>query len=272
MIPEPRAGTTLTFVPLVPASPVRPTKRCLNDLGLAVPVLTEPLHMINHPLIRKAQNLPAELAASGAERIRSLNDRLWYKVKIGRERGAAILLSVAEVPEAATGWRWWLCAAGYREEGSRVDFYAALEEEAKREGGRRSPSSDHLLPTDWDWRRLVAELGEAWRAEVRQAVINVVAASLEDGNTHSAEFGHYTLSALVHPEEGDAYLSLRAKGFLDPKIIALILDSIPGVSNEFWQEEPSSVAGLSRERGELIWSTLLPESAIEEIRTAAREA
>jgi hypothetical protein len=238
-----------------------------------VPGLTEPLHRINHPLIRKAQNLPAELAAGGVERIRALNDRLWYKVKIGRDRGAVILLSVSEVSESATDWRWWLCAAGYREEGSRVDFYTALEEEAKRQGGRRSPSSDHLLPTDWDWLRLTAELAVAWQAEVRRLAISVVAASLEDGELHTAEFEHYTLSALVHPKEGEAYLSLKASGFVDSRIIAVILDSIPGVPNEFWQEEPSGVAGISRERGELIWSTLLPGSAIEEIRTAAaREA
>jgi hypothetical protein len=237
-----------------------------------VPPVTAPLHEIDHPLIRKTQILPAELAAGGAERIRTLNDRLWYKVKINRYRGAAIILSILAVPEAAAEWRWWLCAAGIREDGSKEDFYAALENEARRAGGRRSPSSDHLLPVPWDWNRLTAELAIAWQANVQRDVFNIVAESLVDGKSHSVEFGSISLTALVLSKEGAAYLSLRARGFVDPNVIALILSSIPGVPKEYWQEEPSSVVGLSRQRGELIWSTLLSNSVMEEISSTGHRS
>lgn len=235
-----------------------------------MPTLAEPLHAIPHPLIRKAQTLPSELMAGGAERILSINDRVWYKVKIGRDRGAAILLSTTLLPDPTNTYRWWLCAAGNREDGSRGDFYAALEREARRVGDSRMPTSDHLLPTEWDWKRLAAELAIAWQATVSQAVVGVIASSLDDGERHSVEFGHYVLSAVVHPKDGDAYLSLRARGFVDSKIIAVILASVPGVPSTYWQVEPSDVAGMPRDRGELIWSTLLPETAIEQIRLAAR--
>jgi hypothetical protein len=166
-------------------------------------------------------------------------------------------------------WRWWLCAAGIRESGSRADFYAALEEDARRQGNRRAPTSTHLIPSAWDWNRLSAELVIAWRSEVKRLVVKAIAASIEDGNSHTADFDHYRLSALVHAEGGEAYLSLSAQGFVDPKIVAIILNSVPGVPNDFWQPENNDANGVPRKHGELMWSTLLPDSEIDEIRLAA---
>jgi hypothetical protein len=234
-----------------------------------VPRLSDPLHDIDHPLIRKAQALPGEVNSGGAERILALSDRIWYKVKVNRYRGAAIFLEIAAVPETASEWRWWLCAAGIREDGARTDFYAAIEDEARRQGSRRSPSSSHLLPAAWDWERLSVELVVRWQSELKRIVVNAIAASIEDGLAHTEEFDHYRLSALVHAEEGEAYLSLSAQGFADPKIIAIILSSVPGVPRDFWQDEPNDADGVPRKYGELMWSTLLPSSAIAEIRQAA---
>ena len=68
---------------------MRPTLRALNDLGLGFPSLDQALEKLDEPLIRKAQDLPSEVSAGGAERVLSLNDRVWFKVKTQDERGAA---------------------------------------------------------------------------------------------------------------------------------------------------------------------------------------
>jgi hypothetical protein len=60
------------------AEQVRPTKRALGDLGLSFPALDVPLAKIDHPLVRKAQELPSEVKAGGAERIVSIDDRVWF--------------------------------------------------------------------------------------------------------------------------------------------------------------------------------------------------
>lgn len=93
---------------------VRPTRRCLDDLGVAVPHLTEPLHDVDHPLVKKSQNLPKQNAAGGAERIISLTDRIWLKVKTGRWRGAATCLTKASSSERSSNRRRPLGAGGRR--------------------------------------------------------------------------------------------------------------------------------------------------------------
>jgi hypothetical protein len=123
-------------VPDDESSGVRPTKRCLEDLGLKFPPVNQPLHTIDHPLINKAQHLPAEASAGGAERIKALTDRVWFKVKVANLRGAATHLTPsdtteAEILAAADSW-WWLGAAGGRKEDSSTDFYKSIEAEAAR--------------------------------------------------------------------------------------------------------------------------------------------
>lgn len=68
---------------------VRPTLRALADLGLSLPPLDAELHLLDDVLVQKAQTLPAEVAAGGAERVRALTDRVWFKVKTADLRGAA---------------------------------------------------------------------------------------------------------------------------------------------------------------------------------------
>src|SRR5262245_39510554 len=113
--------------------PVRPTRSCLGDLALAVPLISEPLHTVDHDIVEEAQRLPERHAAGGIERILSLKDRVWFKVKTSRWRGAATRLQEADRADASTLVRlapWWLGAAGYRREGDPTDFYSALKAEA----------------------------------------------------------------------------------------------------------------------------------------------
>ena len=100
-------------------APVCPTIRCLReDLGIArLPPASRPLHAFGHLLLQKAQGTFAAADVS-AERIASLDDRVFLKAKVGRWRGAV--------------WRdlpaQWLCAAGQRQDGSPDDSYERLAE------------------------------------------------------------------------------------------------------------------------------------------------
>lgn len=58
---------------------VRPTKRCLGDLGVELPDLEVRLEEIDDPVIVSAQTVPEQRDAGGAERIAALTDRVWFK-------------------------------------------------------------------------------------------------------------------------------------------------------------------------------------------------
>ncbi len=59
---------------------MRPTRRTLADLDLAIPDLGSPLDEIDHVVVRAAQAVPAKQEAGGADRILALKDRMWFKV------------------------------------------------------------------------------------------------------------------------------------------------------------------------------------------------
>ncbi|GAA2488666.1 hypothetical protein Ahu01nite_023210 [Winogradskya humida] len=119
------------------ANPVRPTQICMADLNVRTPPISESLSRLEHPLIAEAQRLPDTHAAGGVERILTLKDRVWFKVKTRRWRGAATRLPEADHIDASPEVRqapWWLGAAGYRREGDPSDFYSALATTWDREG------------------------------------------------------------------------------------------------------------------------------------------
>jgi hypothetical protein len=58
-------------------------------LNLPIPNLGVRLSDLNHPLVVKSQQVPDEVASGSAERVRSLTDRVWFKIKTGQWRGAA---------------------------------------------------------------------------------------------------------------------------------------------------------------------------------------
>lgn len=238
---------------------VRPTRRCLGDLDAGVPDLGVPLNESTHPVVVRAQATPEQRDTGGAERVTSLTDRVWFKVKTSDHRAVATELRDGEVP----GWipasrgAWWIGAAGRRQNDSpQHDFYAGLKRECT---SGTAVSTDHLLPTEWDWKRLSAEQAVAWRREMKRMVISLIAMSLKTGHLAIAEFRSHRVMALVRAADGhEAYLAIVAEGVPDAQIIALLLDCVPGVDRDDWQAEPSSVAGMNPGPGEVIWSTLFP--------------
>lgn len=238
---------------------VRSTKRCLGDLGAELPDLGVRLEELGHPVIVSAQTIPEQRDAGGAERVVALTDRVWFKVKTRDHRAAVTELRGGDLPDWVRPSRgaWWIGAAGRRQaDSAQRDFYAALQRECTT---GKTVSSDHLLPADWDWRRLATEQAVAWRREMKRMVIHLVAMSLKNGHLAVAEFRNHRIKALVRAENGhEAYLAIIAEGVPDPQMFALLLDCVPGVAPEDWQPEPSPLAEMNPGSGEIIWSTLFP--------------
>ena len=241
---------------------VRPTKRCLNDLGLSFPDLAEPLWRLSHPLIQHAQAIPEKVDAGGAEPIRALNDRIWFKCKTSNSRGAVTRLTLSEcedkgLPSTAA---WWAGAAGVRQADSASDFYRKIEDEAIRQGrGTGRPSTDHLLPQMIDKERFEAESAALTLRAIHDMVLTLIVRSLLDGKPYTAELSEHTVTAVVRAANpSEAYLAIVAEGFIHPQMIAVILNAVPGIADSDWQPEPGGVAGIDPQPGQIIWSTMIP--------------
>lgn len=237
---------------------MRPTKRCLGDLEVKLPDLGTPLNELDDPVIVAAQAVPEQRDAGGVERVVSLADRVWFKVKTANRRAVVTELRSSELPEWIIPSRgaWWLCASGHRQNDSpQRDFYSTLHRECTI---GKTVSSEHLLPAEWDWNRLSAEQALAWRREMKRMVIRLIATSLKSGHLAVAEFRKHRIKALVRVANGhEAYLAIMAEGVPDPQVFALLLDCVPGVAADDWQPEPSPLAEMNPGSGEIIWSTLL---------------
>ncbi|WP_139135620.1 hypothetical protein [Micromonospora yangpuensis] len=241
---------------------VRPTKRCLDDLELRFPPLEQPLHDLKDPVVAKSQQVPQEVAAGGAQRIRAIEDRIWFKVKVGPCRGAVTELAGSEAQPAeiteASAW-WWLGAAGRRQEGSGTDFYRALADEVSRAGrGSGRTQSGHLLPAAVDIKRLRAELAVQLTMGIKRVVRQLVAGSIRTGRTSTVTLSRHRISALVRAQDEEAYLAITAEGFIDPRLLAVILASVPHLTEQDWIPEPKGVFGIHPEMGQIVYSALIP--------------
>lgn len=237
---------------------VRPTRKSLDDLGIAVPLIDHPLHAIDDPHVRQMQKMPERALAGGAERILRIADRVWFKYKSSDVRAAVGRLKESEVAQCVLPipglGRWWIGAAGHRQADSgQHDFYSLLP-----------TTSDALMPTRWDEERREAEVNLRWTIEVRDVVRSLIRLCLKSGNPETARAADHYIRAQV--TEGDEiYLTLGSGGIYDRNVIAVILDSVPRVSIDDWFIEPSGTLGITPESGEVIWSTMLPNETRREI-------
>lgn len=234
------------------------------------PALEVPLHTIQDSLLEKAQGVPEEASCGGAERVRSLSDLVWFKVKITNRRGI-----VTELPHEghaqddivlSQSW-WWVCAAGERKQDSPSDFYKLIEAEAVRaaKGADGRVSTTHLLPAEIDQKRLRAELALKTVLATRRLVRSLIAKSIRDGHAWTLEMEAHEITAMIRAEDGEAYLVVCAEGFLDPRVIAVILDAVPGVPSGDWLPEPGKVLHIQPRDGQIIYSTIIPPAAQEAI-------
>jgi hypothetical protein len=260
----------------IPGHGVRPTKRALEDLGLPLPDLGQILESLTHELLVKAQRIPDELAAGGAHRITSLDDRVWFKAKTEDWRGVATdhgiyLADVPAEPDEHFG-RWWLGAAGHRNGDSpQRDFYERLTASCKQARAdyntannpalKTDVSTAHLLPVQWDSDRLDAELAVQARVALQRVICEMAAQSLRTGHTMTFELNGWCIHVLIRADDGEAYIVIGAEGQPNATAYALLLSSIPGIDKDDWQPEPGGVAGLTPASGEIIWSAIIPTEA-----------
>lgn len=239
---------------------VRPTQRALTDLGLIFPPLETVLSSLESPIIRKAQQVPAEVASGGAERIVSLSDRVWFKAKVSSFRGA---VGAVETPETYSQQvpqhGWWLVACGSRQDDSvEHDFYAALTAECRRRGsGSGGVDSSHLEPQAVDFRRWIAENATVAVLEMKALVLDAIRRSASDGQLWTCSFAGHAVGALVRSVDGESYLAITTEGYYDPNVVAILLSAVPGVDPDDWQAEPGDVLGIEPAEGQIIFSTMI---------------
>ena len=243
---------------------VRPTKRCLNDLGLNFPPLNTPLETVDHPLISKAQATPSLYASGGAERVLALTDHYWCKVKIHDHRGVAgevDHIGTADLPSHL----WWLVTAGRRQGDSpKHDFYDQITQECQRaaRGLPQTVSSEVLLPNEKDKKRYVAEQAALAVESIKAVVRECLCRSAHAGDAVVAETDGHRIVGLVKPMDGESYVAVAAEGFIDPNMLAIILNAVPEVNADDWLPEPGDVLGIQPLNGQIVYSALLPASAL----------
>jgi hypothetical protein len=239
----------------------RPTLRALReDLDLVEGPVDEPLDEISHPLLAKADEQFVELDTPH-ERIASIDDQVFFKVKVQRWRGAVW----TDTPNADV--RVWLVAAGWREDGSTSDFYTALATAGKAARTRYNTShtpalstdthTAHLLPGEADRMRYRAEGAARYERLLAAAVRDLVRASLLDGREHTATLGGAAVGIQVRATHGhETYVAVRIVGSVPDAITLIILDLVPGCDLDGWGPE-YSLPERALKPAEQAWSNLM---------------
>lgn len=246
---------------------VRPTRRCLADLEIEPPNLGVRLHEIKHPLIMKAQHTAERERAGGAERIKSLTDRTWLKVKSSSWRGAAG--RVAPMLDTVL-CEWWLVAAGPRAaDSAQHDFYAKLETSAHALGARTC-STDFLLPAEWDAKRLAAEAAVLATRLLEMLVRTAAGDSLLNADVRGFQIGKRDVRVRISLlADGQFYLAIGATGNTDVSFMTALFASIPGLAGDDWMPEPSDVLGFEPMPGEIMWSAMITSETQRELLSYA---
>jgi hypothetical protein len=192
---------------------VRPTVRCVReDLDYPkLPPATLPLDRLDAPVLRKAQEV-CRTSPPATGRIVSIDDRVLWKVKIERWRGAVW----CELP------RRWLVAAGRREAGSPDDFYADLADKGRRWRAEHNRAAappvttdtlvNRLLPAADDEDRIALEQAAAAVDEIRTVVADLVLSSARTSAEQPDEAGGCAIAVLVRRTEHEVYVGIRISG------------------------------------------------------------
>lgn len=246
---------------------VRPTRSALVELEIELPDLGLRLSDIEHPLVLKAQGVPAQVEVRAANRIQSLTDRAWYKVKTQEWRGAAgsvaghVSESVTRLLTDLDQW-WWLVAAGKRQSDSpQHDFYPLLAAKAYAKG-KKTCRTDFMLPGQWDVDRLEAESATVARLVVQSMVRQAAAESLKSSVILGFDIGEANVRVRVSMlGDGQVYLAVGATGIADASFFSLLFSSFPGVATGDWLPEPEGNLNIPPASGEILWSTLMTPEA-----------
>lgn len=124
------------------------------------------------------------------ESISAATDRLWWKLKTARWRGAALPDLNSEVV--------WLCVAGLRSAGSRDDFYERFERECSTDSSMFLPeAADELLrEIEQDQVRL-----SAWRLQIQVSILVMIGHAVAGAPPSAA-------LSVRHPKRDDTLASV----------------------------------------------------------------
>lgn len=244
---------------------VRPTLRCLrDDLGQAIPRADTPLDEIEHPLLGKAAEQFTD-DETPHERIVAIDDRVLFKVKVQRWRGA-VWIDGEGGP--------WLVSAGHREDGAPDDFYASLAARARTARSKynavNSPpltTATHtadLMPGPEDQLRWRAESAVRDERRLRATVRSLLRESLLDGREHAAMLDGAALGIQVLADQGySTYVAVRIIGSVPRHLVATILSLIPGCQLDAWMSD-YAMPERAVAPEEQIWSNMMdPQAAAE---------
>jgi len=226
---------------------------------MSLPGVDVPLHLSEHPLIKRAQLIPEQAAGGSIERIKAMSDRWWLKVKIRGSGWRGAVTAGENVPEELRepcADFWWIGAAGKRDEDSKHDFYHAV---ASR------PDSDWLLPQYPDSVRIKVERAYADMVAIQARIGALLVESLMSGRVLTAEYKEHTLSLLVRAPDGETYVTVGTTGVPRPEVFAVLLDSVPGTSRDAWLPEPSKIGGFEPRPGEIIFSNIIDPKALADL-------
>lgn len=248
-----------------PRGDSRPTIRCLKPLGLSLPPIQQSLEDLVHPLISKAQSTAkaCESEPQNQPRIKKINDGSWFKVKVNNWRGGLVLAAPRDVDDEGECSLWWLGLAGKRaSDSAQKDFYETLPAQAAE-----------YLPLPMDWKRLEAELASAevdkTREMVRFSVFRAYATEQMQAYEHASGRRHIGVSVTVkRPDE--IYVSVGTRMVADPRWFAVLLAALPEVPSTTWLSEPSAPTDIDPEPGEIVYSALMPQSLLDNLKEEAR--
>lgn len=199
--------------------------------------------------------------ATSHERIRAIEDKILFKVKVQRWRGAVWV----------EGTLPWLVGCGQRVSGSPEDFYAALAVDCRaarvRYNARYMPpvmtdtDASHLLPSVDDYARLRLEAGVRFVRRLEALVPDLVRQSLCDGHEHAADLDTFTLGVQVRADHGnETYVAIRVAGSVPANLTTVILEIVPGCDPSGWYPEatlPDRPIGPN----EQAWSNIMDTAA-----------
>ncbi|WP_109686039.1 hypothetical protein [Branchiibius hedensis] len=231
------------------------------------------------PPIPAAQSFPEALETGGVKRVTSLKDRVWFKLKTTRWRGAVVRLTDSDLaaedgaslhPLSATS-RWWLAAVGIREEGAQRDFYRKITSASSCPKTPQKPDgidTDYLLPSAWDRKRVAAEHAYAQRIVFERFMLEAAAKSLRSGKVITAKFALFSIGLVIRADRGEQYVAFIAENVFDPRALAAMMDAFPGMSASDWAPEPNQAFGMNPKIGQIIYSAPLPTDVADSILDA----
>lgn len=118
-------------------------------------------------------------------------------------------------------------------------------------------------PSNWDWRRLSAELVATSAVRIGSIFRQSASKALRTGQVVVFPLGDRDVQLRVRVlDDGQAYIAIGFRTVIETDFMVLALGSMPGVKAEDWQVEPTSPLHLPLEPGEVIWSTLLSREAL----------